>query len=151
MMFNEQTGMSADETDAFLGHHETGVLSLARDSDPYAIPISYGFDRGERQFYLRLVSTPESEKRSFLASSPASRLVVYEEAETTYRSAVVIGTLERIEPDDLTPETIEQYGDTRRPLFEIWSEGTRDLEIELYRLVPDEINGRHIEFDRDEE
>lgn len=151
MAFNEQTEMSADETDALLGRHETGVLALARDSDPYAIPISYGFDRDERQFYLRLVSTPESEKRTFLASSPATRLVVYEEEETTYRSAVVTGTLERIEPNDLTPETIEQYGEAKRPLFEIWGESKQDLDIELYRLEPDEISGRHIEIDRDEE
>lgn len=150
MAFNEQTEMSADETDALLGRHETGVLALARDSDPYAIPISYGFDPDERQFYLRLVSTPESEKRTFLASSPATRLVVYEEAETTYRSAVVTGTLERIEPDDLTPETIAQYGEAKRPLFEIWGESKKDLDIELYRLEPDEISGRHIEIDRDD-
>lgn len=150
MALNEQMEMSADKTDALLGRHETGVLALARDSDPYAIPISYGFDRGERQFYLRLVSTPESDKRSFLTSSPAVRLVVYEEAETSYRSAVVTGTLERIEPDDLTPETIEQYGEAKRPLFEIWGENKRDLHIELYRLEPDEISGRHIEIEREE-
>lgn len=150
MAFNEQTEMSADKTDTLLGRHETGVLALARDSDPYAIPISYGFDRGERQFYLRLVSTPESEKHSFLTSSPAVRLVVYEEAETTYRSAVVTGTLELIEPDDLTPETIEQYGEAKRPLFEIWGENKQDLDIELYRLEPDEISGRHIEIEREE-
>jgi hypothetical protein len=150
MAFNEQTEMSAAETDALLGRHETGVLALARDSDPYAIPISYGFDRAERQCYLRLVSTPESEKRTFLASSPATRLVVYEQTETTYRSAVVIGTLEKIDPDHLTPETIEQYGRAKRPLFEIWGESKRDLDIELYRLVPDEISGRRIEVERDD-
>lgn len=151
MAFNEQTEMSADETDDLLGRHETGVLALARDNDPYAIPISYGYDRGEREFYLRLVSTPDSEKRSFLASSPSARLVVYEEEETTYRSAVVTGTLERIDPDDLTPETIEQYGHAKRPLFEIWGKSKQDLDIELYRLEPDTISGRHIEIEREEE
>lgn len=149
MAFNEQTEMSADETDDLLGRHETGVLALAREGDPYAIPISYGYDRENREFYLRLVSTPESEKRSFLASSPSTRLVVYEEEETTYRSAVVVGTLEPIDPENLTPETIEQYGRAKRPLFEIWGESKENLDIELYRLEPDEISGRHIEIDRD--
>jgi nitroimidazol reductase NimA-like FMN-containing flavoprotein (pyridoxamine 5'-phosphate oxidase superfamily) len=149
MAFNEQTEMSADETDDLLGRHETGVLALAREGDPYAIPISYGYDRENREFYLRLVSTPESEKRSFLASSPSTRLVVYEEEETTYRSAVVVGTLEPIDPENLTPETIEQYGRAKRPLFEIWGESKESLDIELYRLEPKEISGRHIEIDRD--
>lgn len=151
MALNEQTEMSATETDDLLGRHETGVLALARDGDPYAIPISYGYDRSKREFYMRLVSTPESEKRSFLASSPSARLVVYEEEETTYRSAVVTGTLERIDPADLTPETIEQYGRAKRPLFEIWGEGKEDLDIELYQLKPDEISGRYIEIDLEEE
>lgn len=151
MAFNERTEMSADEIDDLLARHETGVLALARNSDPYAVPVSYGYNRGEREFYLRLVSSPESEKRTFLASSPSARLVVYEEEETTYRSAVVTGTLERIEPDDLTPGAIEQYGQAKRPLFEIWGESKQDLDIELYRLEPDEISGRHIDIEREDD
>lgn len=150
MTLDEQSTMSAAETDTLLARHETGVLSLARDDEPYAIPISYGYDADERQFYLRLVSTPESEKRRFLASEPATRLVVYEEDGDIYRSVVATGQLREIPREELTVEHVEQYSDAKRPLFEIWGQGKHDLDIALYRLDPDELQGRRIEIDRDD-
>lgn len=143
--------MSASEIDGFLSDRETGVLSLARDDDPYAIPISYGYDADTRTFYMRLVSTPDSEKREFLSSTPHTRLVVYDENEdgTRYRSVVAVGNLEAIDPGELSVEDIEQYGETRRPLFEIWGRGKDELEINLYKLQPTEISGRRTEVNRD--
>lgn len=149
MPIDRRTEMSGEETDTFLGSHETGVLALARTDAPYAIPISYGYDAGDREFYLRLVSTPESEKRQFLGSAPEARLVVYDELEDIYRSVIAIGTLERIDPGELTVEEIQQYGDARRPLFEIWPQQKGDLDIDLYRLAPETLSGRLIEIDRD--
>ncbi|AHG01509.1 pyridoxamine 5-phosphate oxidase (plasmid) [Halostagnicola larsenii XH-48] len=148
MAIDQETAMTDEAIDAFLGAHETGVLSLAREDDPYAIPISYGYDDTDRVVYLRLVSTPESEKRQFLDSSPAARLVVYDEQDETYRSVVAIGVLESIPPTTLTPEQIAQYGDAKRPLFEIWAHDKQDLDIELYRLEPESLSGRRTEIDR---
>ncbi len=148
MAIDKETEMTDAEVDEFLGHRETGVLSLARADDPYAIPISYGFDEENRVFYMRLVSTPDSEKRSFLESTPLARLVIYDEAESSYQSVIANGTLESIEPSELTPDQIAQYGDARRPLFEIWAEGKDALDIELYKLDPETLNGRRIEVDR---
>lgn len=143
--------MSASEIDDFLSDNETGVLSLARSNEPYAIPISYGYDADSRTFYMRLVSTPDSEKREFLSSSPVTRLVVYNEnnAGTRYRSVVAIGDLEAVDPGELSVDDIEQYGETRRPLFEIWGAGKDDLDIQLYKLQPTELSGRRTEVDRD--
>jgi nitroimidazol reductase NimA-like FMN-containing flavoprotein (pyridoxamine 5'-phosphate oxidase superfamily) len=149
MALEKQTEMSRSETDELLGRHETGVLSLARGDEPYAIPISYGYNADTGTFYLRLVSTPDSEKREFLSSNPDCRLVVYEEAEPTYRSAVVTGSIHEIPRDEMTVEHVEQYGEAKRPLFEIWGESKRDLDIKLYELRPDEISGRHIELEVD--
>lgn len=151
MGLEQETEMMRDETDALLGRHETGVLSLARDDDPYAIPISYGYDAEERVFYMRLVSTPDSEKSAFLSGTPDVRLVVYEEAGQTYRSAVVTGVLEPVSRDELTPEHVVQYGDAKRPLFEIWGEARSELDIGLYVLRPTDISGRRIELDPDVE
>ncbi len=151
MELAEETEMAREEIDGFLGRHETGVLALARSDEPYAIPISYGFDAGERTFYMRLVSTPESQKRRFLASSPSARLVVYEDEAggSVYRSVVATGTLEEIPVSELTVEHIEQYGEAKRPLFEIWGRSKADLDIQLYRFLPDELSGRLTEIDRD--
>jgi len=150
MPTNSEVEMTDAEVDAFLSRHETGVLSLARDGAPYAIPVSYGFDEESRDAYLRLVSTPDSEKREFLASEPQARIVVYEEDGDAYESVVGVGTLRRIDLDELTPETIAQYGETRRPLFEIWADGKPDLDIDLYRFVPERLTGRTVVVDRGE-
>ncbi|QLD85648.1 pyridoxamine 5'-phosphate oxidase family protein [Natronomonas halophila] len=149
MPIDRRTEMTEEETAAFLGRQETGVLALAREDTPYAIPISYGFDADAREFYMRLVSTPESEKREFLDSEPKARLVVYDDIEDTYRSVIAIGDLERIDPEELSVEEIQQYGDAKRPLFEIWPQQKGELEIELYRLAPESLSGRLIEIDRE--
>lgn len=151
MVLDRQTEMTEGETDDFLSRHETGVLCLARASDPYAIPISYGYDTEQGRFFVRLVSTPESEKRRFLSSSPRARLVVYEEDEPVYRSVVAIGVLTEISREDLSVEHIEQYGQAKRPLFEIWGDMKRDLDIRLYELDPEKLSGRRIEIDRESE
>lgn len=149
MPLDEQTELSPAALDEFLGRHETGVLALASDDEPYAIPISYGYDADERRFFLRLVSTPESEKRRYLESEPTTRLVVYEEEGDVYRSAVIVGSLQEIPREELTVEHIEQYGEAKRPLFEIWGRSKPDLNVKLYQLVPEEISGRRVELDRD--
>lgn len=151
MGLEQETELSPAETDDLLGRHETGVLALASDDEPYAIPISFGYDAEDRRFFLRLVSTPESEKRAFLEAAPSTRLVVYEEEENgTYRSVVVTGTLEAISTDDMTVERIEQYGRAKRPLFEIWGESKRDLDIGLYELDAENVSGREIVVERDD-
>lgn len=149
MVLDKQSEMAPTEIDALLGRHETGVLSLAGADEPYAIPISYGYHADARRFYLRLVSTPESEKRTFLSSSPRTRIVVYEEDEPIYRSVVAKGWLEHVSVDELTVEDIEQYGHAKRPLFEIWADMKRDLDIQLYALEPEELTGRRVEIDRE--
>ena len=150
MTVEQQTAMTDAETDALLGRRETGVLSLARDDVPYAIPISYGYDADDRALYLRLVSTPDSEKREFLASTPQARVVVYGDDDDEYASVVGVGALERVDLEELTPETIAQYGETQRPLFEIWAADKPDLDIELYRFAPEKLTGRTVVVERDE-
>jgi nitroimidazol reductase NimA-like FMN-containing flavoprotein (pyridoxamine 5'-phosphate oxidase superfamily) len=146
MTVEQQTVMTGAETDALLERRETGVLSLARVDEPYAVPISYGYDADVRRFCMRLVSTPDSEKRRFLSDSPEVRFVVYEEDGTTYRSAIANGRLERVPRSELTPEHVERYGAAKRPLFEMWEETKGDLDIQLYELDPDELTGRRIDI-----
>lgn len=151
MGIDRRTELSADAMDAFLGSRETGVLSLARTDEPYSIPISYGYNPSKQRFYMRLVSTPDSEKRRFLGSDPEVRLVVYDEDRGTYRSVIATGTLVQIDPAELTVEDIEQYGSATRPLFEIWPAEKNELDIELYRLDPDNMSGRLVTVSRDSE
>lgn len=151
MAINTESQMTDADIDEFLATHETGVLALAREDEPYAIPISYGYDGTNRTFYMRLVSTPESEKRAYLASSPSARLVVYDGTERAYESVVATGRLEDIPPSELTVEHIEQYGQAKRPLFEIWADSKQDLDIELYEFEPETLSGRKTLVDDESE
>lgn len=148
MTIASETALSETSTREFLGRHETGVLSLARKDEPYSIPISYGYDAQANRFFFRLVSTPDSEKRAFLSATPAARFVVYEEEDDIYQSAVATGDLEEIPREDLTVEHVEQYGSSKRPLFEIWGQSKAELDVELYVLEPDDISGQRVEIDR---
>jgi nitroimidazol reductase NimA-like FMN-containing flavoprotein (pyridoxamine 5'-phosphate oxidase superfamily) len=147
MALDQQSSMTDSEIDAFLARHETGVLSLARGDEPYAIPVSYGYDSAEQLFFVRLVSGADSEKRQFLTADPAVRFVVYEERETTYRSVIARGRLESVPTDELDVDRIEQFGDAQRPLFEVWGTAKADLEIDLYELDPAELTGRQVDLD----
>lgn len=150
MALDQQTELSRDEIDALLGRHETGVLSLARGDEPYATPISYGYDATDKRLYMRLVSTPDSEKRRFVAAQSPARLVVYEERDAVYESVVAVGTLEEVPREELTADHIEQFGDAKRPLFEIWGEPKADLDIDLYCLDSAELHGHRLFIDADE-
>lgn len=145
MSLDQESELSQAELDSFLGRKETGVLALARQDDPYAIPISYGYDGENQRFYFRLVSTPDSEKRRFLASFPKARLVVYEQDGDTYHSVIAAGVLEDLPREDLTVEHIVQYGGAKRPVFEIWGSAMEHLDVELYRLDSDMLSGRRVE------
>jgi len=147
MTVEQQTAMTADETDALLGRHETGVLALARGDEPYAVPISYGYDASDRRFCMRLVSTPGGEKTRFLDDSQRVRFVVYEERGTTYRSAVATGRLEHVPRSALTPDHVARFGTAKRPLFEMWDRARDELDIRLYELDPDQLSGRRIDID----
>jgi nitroimidazol reductase NimA-like FMN-containing flavoprotein (pyridoxamine 5'-phosphate oxidase superfamily) len=84
-----------------------------------------------------------------LTSTPHARLVVYEKDAPVYTSVVATGTLNEIGRDELTVDDIEQYGETKRPLFEVWGEALPDLNVRLYRLDPDDLSGRTAEMERD--
>lgn len=146
----ESAAMSPDAIDTFLARAETGVVSLARDGEPYAVPVSYGYDTDSRRFYLRLVSGPDSTRARFLDGSPRARLVVYEGDGPAYRSVVATGELETLDPEALSPAEIAQYGDAKQPLFGLWDHGRADLDIDLYELRPEELTGRQTTVDRGE-
>jgi nitroimidazol reductase NimA-like FMN-containing flavoprotein (pyridoxamine 5'-phosphate oxidase superfamily) len=61
--YTDTIGMDAREVEQRLQSTETGVLSLARDGEAYAIPVAHYYD-GERLFF-RLGVVEGSKKRSF--------------------------------------------------------------------------------------
>jgi len=139
-----RTALAEEEIDAFLARHQTAVLSLSNEPEPYAIPVTYRFDPDSRRFYFRLVFAPSSEKLQFIPDVPPARLVVYEEADPEYGSVIAVGQPEEIPRSDIDAEQVAQFGRTNRPLFEMWEDSKNDLDVRLFELDPDRLTGREI-------
>lgn len=136
------TELEPRQVDAFLEPGGTGVLALARDDQPYAIPVSYGYDPGERVFFLRLGFTDGDEKREFLGTRNAARLVVTEETGGSWTSVIAEGTLREVLGDEVTPRLADRLRRAAQPLLGMWDEPPGDVEFHLYVLDPDTVSGR---------
>ncbi|QCC46874.1 pyridoxamine 5'-phosphate oxidase family protein [Halobellus limi] len=134
--------MDRDEIDELLGTGGVGVLGLAEESDPYAIPVSYGYDADAGEVYLRLGFGEESEKERYLESSERAALVVTAEDDRGWASVVVRGPLAEIPEASIDGTVVEAIRSIDIPFFTIYEEAPRELEYQLYRLRPEEITGR---------
>lgn len=134
--------MDRREVDAFLGEEGTGVLALARDDESYAIPVSYGYDGDEETFYLRLAFHPDSQKREFLGPSRTVSLVVSAETDEGWRSVVARGRLRETGEAALDSSLVEAIRRIDIPFFTVFDRPARELDFELFQLVPDELTGQ---------
>ena len=128
--------------DELLGTGGVGVLALADADEPYAIPVSYGYDADAGDVYLRLGFGDDSEKRQFVDSSDGAALVVAVEGDHGWESVVVRGPLTEVPEATVDGTVVESIRAIDIPFFTIYEEPPRELEYELYRLTPDEITGR---------
>lgn len=150
MTVSEQVEMSDAEIDAFLTDRHVAVLCVAREREPYAVPITYYYDEDDRRFYFRLIFPPGSDKRRFMTDRPLSRLVIYDESPPEYHSVIADGQPKEVRETDVDMDYVEQFSEMMKPLFEIWREPASDLDIELYEFEPSSITGRRIETSPDE-
>ncbi|WP_336361358.1 pyridoxamine 5'-phosphate oxidase family protein [Haladaptatus sp. ZSTT2] len=134
--------MTADEIHELLDHGGSGVLSLARNGDAYAIPISYGFDPGSTRFYFRLGYGKESEKRGYVEHTQTARLVVYENVDEEWNSVIAAGTLREISDDELNLEVVRALRQADLPLLDIFDTPRDELVFSMYALDVAELTGR---------
>lgn len=132
--------MSMSDMRRFLGPSGFGVLSLAADEDPYAIPVSYAFDADHSEFLLRLGHLDDSEKDVFLDESTRARLVVYEGERP--ESVICDGDLRKMDKADLTPHQIHVLGDGETPAFDLWEPDIEDIDVSIHCLENTELTGR---------
>jgi len=134
--------MDREAIDELLGTGGVGVLALAEENDPYAVPVSYGYDAEVGDVYLRLGFGEESEKERYLASSERVALVVTAEGDRGWASVVVRGPLSEVPEASIDGTVVEAIRSIDIPFFTIYEEPAQDLEYQLYRLPPEEITGR---------
>jgi len=139
--------LTTTEIEEFLGSSGSAVLAVARDDQPYAFPVSYGFEDVSEGFYLRLGYTEDSAKAAFIDEPCPAQLVMYEDTENDaggldLKSVVATGELVRIPKDELTPDDVEKLSKARTPEFEVWEQAKEDIEFRVNRLVPESVTGR---------
>lgn len=142
MATDDTVVMDQSELEAFIGDGGTGVLALAANGEPYATPVSYGYDASARVLYLRLGFGESSEKERFLDTPTPARLVIYDHVDDRWKSAIATGRLEPVATEDLSVDLVEALRRGDVPLVDIWGESPDDLEFELYRLRVDRLTGR---------
>ncbi|MFB6090676.1 MAG: pyridoxamine 5'-phosphate oxidase family protein [Halobellus sp.] len=135
--------MDREAIDELLGTGGVGTLALADADEPYAIPVSYGYDADDGTVYLRLGFAADSEKRRFVSRSDGVVLVVTVEGDDGWGSVVVRGPLAEVPEAAIDGTVAESIRAIDIPFFTIYEEAARDLEYELYRLDPETITGRH--------
>jgi len=128
-------GMDDEEVERHLREAMTGVLSLARDDDAYAVPVGCHYD-GDR-LLLRLAVESGGEKMSFVDETGQACFVVYEATTDESWSVLVVGTL-RETTEEFTAAQVNQWFAPLR----VFSEAIDDVEPVLYELEMDTVTGR---------
>lgn len=133
--------MDAVEIADFLDSRSTGTLSLANESDAYAIPVSFDYDVDTRSVYLRLGFGPNSQKRRFLDGTDHVSFVVYDRTDEGWKSVVVEGTTEELSGTALGSAIAESLEDLDIPYVRAHDRSGEQLEFSIVRIDPTSLTG----------
>lgn len=142
-MTRSRTGeMDRDAIDDFLHRRGTGVLSLADGNDAYGVPVSYAYDASVPAVYLRLGAVEEGTKGSYIDAADRVSLVVYDRADGRWRSVILGGRLEVVDPDEIDRSLAEALRTGELPVIGLYKAVPADVEFSLYRLRIEDLSGR---------
>ena len=135
--------MSPTEMHALLQRESFGHLGCARDGRPYVVPMHYAYDGKDLYFF-----TTEGMKTRFIQANPQVCLQVEEITDSTrWRSVMVLGRATEL---TLAAEVqhamklITERNPSLTPALnatQVDSLG-RAVDIAIYRITPDIIDGR---------
>ncbi|MFB6130944.1 MAG: pyridoxamine 5'-phosphate oxidase family protein [Salinigranum sp.] len=139
------TDAQSEELAECLARADYGVLGLARGSEAYTFPVSFGYDPDLTAVYFLFVFGSDSKKRSFVeAGGTASFTVVDADLPDAWASVIVTGTLEPV-PDDERERGYAALAETAEfpapYTFEDYLEAGLP-EQGLYKLTVEELTGR---------
>ena len=135
--------MSPAETHELLQRQHFGHLGCARDNRPYVVPMNYAYDGKELFFF-----TTAGMKTRFIDANSQVCLQVEEVTDSTHwRSVMVIGTathLTNAEEMQRAMGLITERNPSLTPAISATQIDTwgRAVDIALYRIAPDIIDGR---------
>ena len=135
--------MPPAEMHALLQRESFGHLGCARDGRPYVVPMHYAYDGKELYFF-----TTEGMKTQFIEANPKVCLQVEEITDRTHwRSVMVIGKAEQLTNAEETQRAMKLITERNPSLTPAISATQLDalgraVDIALYRIIPDLIDGR---------
>ena len=136
-------GMDRETLERRLEQTGVGVLSLAKESDAYAVPIAYHYD-GDSVF-LRFAFEGDSTKREYLEATSEACLCLYGiESDDENWSVLVQGTLRQLtgtERDRFDALTVNETFER----LHVFDQAIEAIDIEVYELLADSITGRTTE------
>ena len=141
MADHQSHAMDDNEIDALLGTGGTGVVAFADDDEPYAIPVSYGYDGDTDHFYIRCGFAPDSRKRRFVDDGVTASVVVTDDTEG-WRSVIARGALTEVSEPAVGGGAAQSIRRMDIPYVTIHETPATAMEFELYRLTPEELTGR---------
>ena len=141
MTEHQSHAMDDNEIGALLGSGGTGVVAFADEDEPYAIPISYGYDDDAGTFYIRCGFAPDSEKRRFVDDGVTASLVITDDTGT-WRSVIARGSLTEISEPAIEGGAAQSIRRMNIPYVTIHETPATAMEFELYRLTPESVTGR---------
>ncbi len=128
------TAMDSIEISEFLQRQATGVLALAKESDAYAVPVSFFYHAEQQCVYLRLGDAPGSQKRRYADATDHATLVVYDDTDEGWKSVVIEGHL--VETSENTLDAaLEEHGEQLDiPYVRIFDRPTDEIEFRTVRV-----------------
>ncbi len=135
--------MAPAEMHALLQRESFGHLGCSRDGRPYVVPMDYAYDGKELYFF-----TTEGMKTQFIEANPKVCLQVEEITDRTHwRSVMVIGKAEQLTNAEETQRAMRLITERNPSLTPAISATQLDalgraVDIALYRIIPDLIDGR---------
>lgn len=114
----DQPGIDEVLTDAGVG-----VLSMSDEGVPYGVPMSFGYD-GEDSLYFVFLGSAELRKETYAEMSDVASFTTFEiNADSSWRSVIVSGPLERI--------TIDEWDEAREAMADNAYQSSLLTEYEL--------------------
>lgn len=136
--------MNDEERDEFLGAGGTGVVSFPQGADesPYTLPVSYGYDAENGDFYFRLAFGPDTSKGEVVTDRTPISFVTYEDTDAGWRSVVATGKLHEVTEAAIDSEVVTAIRRIHIPLVDVFDRNPRELEFRFFKLDPKEFHGK---------
>ncbi|MFB6093289.1 MAG: pyridoxamine 5'-phosphate oxidase family protein [Haloquadratum sp.] len=134
------------EIDELLTRNGVGILALVDDSQPYAIPMSFGYDGDEMAFPMQWGTGYSGRKEQCVESNTNACFTVYEQdsdSPQTWRSIVITGKLYEIPEQDREQAFASLAANGRfAPDLGIWGVPFEEVNLKLFGLNLDDYTGR---------